>query len=68
MGMKLSNLDESFIRANQLQTVNDSRVQAHIFCTPVPVSGNMTQMGLELTSSGALSGNILIFSQRMSKV
>lgn len=68
MGMKLSNLDESFIRANQLQTVDDSRVQAHIFCTPVPVSGKMTQMGLELTSSGALSGNILIFSQRMSRV
>jgi len=68
MGMKLSNLDESFIRANQLQTADDSRVQAHIFCTPVPVSANMTQMGLELTSSGALSGNILIFSQRMSKV
>ena len=68
MGMKLSNLDESFIRANQLQTADDSRVQAHIFCTPVAVSGNMTQMGLELTSSTALSGNILIFSQRMSKV
>ena len=68
MGMKLSNLDESFVRANQLQTADASRVQAHIFCTPVPVSGNMTQMGLELTSSGNLSGNILIFSQRMSKV
>jgi hypothetical protein len=48
MGMKLSNLDESFIRANQLQTADASRVQAHIFCTPVPVSQNMTQMGLRI--------------------
>lgn len=68
MGLKLANLDESFINDDKLQTADDSRVQAAILATPVPVSGNMTQMGLEITAGGALSGNILIFSQRMSKV
>ena len=68
MGLKLANLDESFINDDKLQTADDSRVQAAILATPVPVSQNMTQMGLEITAGGALSGNILIFSQRMSKV
>ena len=68
MGLKLANLDESFINDDKLQTADDSRVQAAILATPVPVSANMTQMGLEITAAGALSGNILIFSQRMSKV
>lgn len=68
MGLKLANLDESFINDDKLQTADDSRVQAAILATPVPVSANMTQMGLEITAGGAMSGNILIFSQRMSKV
>ena len=68
MGLKLANLDEAFINDNELQTANASRVQAAILATPVPVSANMTQMGLEITAAGAMSGNILIFSQRMSKV
>jgi len=68
MGLKLANLDEAFINDDKLQNADDSRVQAAILATPVPVSANMTQMGLEITAGGALSGNILIFSQRMSKV
>jgi len=68
MGLKLNNLDEAFINDDELQTADNSRVQAAILATPVPVSQNMTQMGLEITAGGAMSGNILIFSQRMSKV
>ncbi len=67
-GSQVRDFGETYDDFQGNSNVNATKQGAFILATPVPISGNMSQFGIEINASGNLSGNQCIYSQQVKKV
>ena len=68
MGSSVKNYDEELINSNHENENDASKVSSRILAHPVKVKGSMSQLGLELNASGAMSGKLVVYSQVLRKI
>jgi hypothetical protein len=68
MGSSIKNYAEELIHTNLANDDDASKLSSRIIAHPVRVKGSMTQLGLELNASGALSGKQVIYAQVLRKI
>ncbi len=67
-GSQVRDFGETYDDFRSNSNDNASKQGAILLATPVPVSGAMSQFGLEINATGNLSGNHCIYSQHIKKV
>lgn len=67
-GSQVRDFGETYDDFSGNSNVDGTKQGAIILATPVPVSGSMSQFGLEINASADLTGNHCIYSQHIKKV
>ena len=68
MGSSIKNYAEELIHTNLTNDNDGSKVSSRIIAHPVRVKGSLSQLGLELNASGAMSGKLVVYAQVLRKI